>query len=162
MRRVIIATLITTAALGIPSATATAAPRVRTATAAGSGSVMTVGGGLEDFGALRLTAPMRRSATTDWTYDATTAFAAGTGCTTSVGTCYATTGTLTLSDGNSSLLATVTGTDDATAVFTWTAEVTGGTGAWRRARGTIRVSGNRDWVDDQRTVSTWDLTDLNL
>lgn len=161
MRRVIIATLITTAALGVPSVTA-AAPRVRTATADGSGSVMAVGGGLEDFGGLQLAAPMRRSATTSWSYGANTTFAAGTGCMTSAGTCYSATGSLTLSDGTSSVTATIAGTDDATATFAWTATVTGGTGAWRRARGTIRVTGSRDWVNDQRTVSTWDLSALNL
>lgn len=162
MRRVIIAILITTAALGVPSVAASAAPRVRTAIADGSGSVMTIGGGLEDFGELRLAAPVRRSATTSWSYGANTTFAAGTGCTTSVGTCYSATGSLTLSDGTSSVTATITGTDDATATFAWTAQVTGGTGAWRRARGTIRATGTRDWVNNQQTTSTWDLSGLNL
>ena len=162
MRRVIIASLITTASLAAPGAIASAAPKARTSIADGSGTVFGVGGGLEDFGSVRLPTVIRRTATTEWSYDANTTFAAGAGCTTTIGTCYAASGTLTLTDGAGSLTATITGTDDATAAFTWTARVTSGTGTWRRARGTIRVTGTRDWVNGQQTISSWDLAALSL
>ena len=162
MRRVIIASLITPAGLATPGAVASAAPKARTALADGSGSVFVVGGGLEDFGGVQLPAVIRRTSTTAWSYDANTTFTAGTGCPTTIGTCYAASGTLTLTDGAGTLTATITGTDDATAAFSWTARVTSGTGTWRRARGTIRVTGTRDWVNGQQTISAWDLAALSL
>lgn len=162
MRRVIIASLITTTALAAPSATAFAAPKARTTLAEGSGTVFVVGGGLEDFGSVQLPAPVRRSTATSWSYDANTTFATGSGCATTIGTCSSAIGTLTVSDGTSTLTATIDGTDDATAAFTWTARVTNGTGTWRRARGTIRIAGTRDWANGQQTLSTWDLASLSL
>ena len=162
MRRVIIASLITTAALAAPGAAASAAPKARTGLADGTGTVFLVGGGLEDFGTVQLPAVIRRSTTTSWSYGANTTFAAGSGCTTTIGTCYTATGTLTLTDGAGTLTATIVGTDDATAAFGWTARVTSGTGTWRRARGTIRVTGTRDWANGQQTISAWDLTGITL
>jgi len=161
VRRVIIASLIATAALATSGAPLGAAPRLAT-TATGTGQYFIGGGSLTDAGIVVLPNPIRRSATTSWSYSAGMVFSAGTGCTTSIGTCYASSGTITLADGTSSLTATFTGTDDAMAEFRWTAKVTGGTGQWRRARGTIRVAGVRDGSDTQGSTSSWDLSRVTL